>query len=341
MKYRPLLKNAWIITKKNKFLWYFGFFTLLIAGPGGDFELLIKNWNNITERKGYLYSLQASIREQKLAEWAGGIREYFHVEGMLGWGLIALVVVLFVFLIWVASTSQSSLIYSVFTLKKKAESIHMNGALLEGKKHSWVVMALNIFQKGICFILLALAALPLVSAAGADFSERTLLAYSSITFLIIIPFNIILSLITKYATSYAVVKRLHFWSSLKEAWKLFKNNWVISIETAILIFLIYTFAGGVLFFIAGIATVPFILLSIVSLVGSAGFIFFIIMGIYTILFLALIILFASILTTYEFTVWTLVFAELIQGKKESALHQTLHPILSGSNGSKSIKKRKK
>ena len=61
--YRDIIKEAWQITWRRRFLWFFGLFAVLL-GNGGEYEILFQNFDAISDQQRLIYNLQ-NISEAK------------------------------------------------------------------------------------------------------------------------------------------------------------------------------------------------------------------------------------------------------------------------------------
>jgi peptidoglycan/LPS O-acetylase OafA/YrhL len=99
--------------------------------------------------------------------------------------------------------------------------------------------------------------------------------------------------------------------SLRNGWKLFKENWLISIEMALLLALINLALGLLAIFIVLVLAVPFLFLAAIFIkFGSvAGFWLVALSGFAS--FMVFLFLAGAILATFQVSAWTGLFLELI------------------------------
>ena len=74
--YRDIIKEAWYITWRRKFLWFFGLFAVLL-GNGGEYEILIQNINAVSNQQTIVYNLQNIYNNGRLQIYWDNIANYF------------------------------------------------------------------------------------------------------------------------------------------------------------------------------------------------------------------------------------------------------------------------
>jgi hypothetical protein len=119
-----------------------------------------------------------------------------------------------------------------------------------------------------------------------------------------------------------VIENKKFFPALQQGWQLFVNNWLISIEVAIILFFInvlvlillsiISFVGFFLFFGLALSTV-FVL--------SSGFLFWLVLIIGFLLLLAIMILGGSLLNVFQISSWTDLFVQLREGGASSKIER--------------------
>ncbi len=306
--YRSILKQAWNISWKHKYLWFFGLFaSLAVAGGTMEYQFASQGLgqgliNGSFDKLDWL--LAASLILQSL--WAGLVNLFNqNIFTILNTFSVTLLLLTFLAVfIWLAISSQAALVNNVKKIinsKKTPDISSVRDGLTAGHQHFWQVLGLNILIKlliGFCFFIISL---PLLLMTLND-SPWFVILYT-IFFVIFIPIAVSLSLIIKYAISYHVLEDKSFISSLEHGWKLFKRNWLISLETALLLFAINFLASFVLLLILFILFFPLIL---VSLLFSLTWLVFILFA----LSLLVTIVFGSLLTTFQVSAWTDLFLKL-------------------------------
>ena len=297
--YRQILTQAFKIAWQNPGLWFFGFFIALWGG--GELELMFG---------GYGFGRQETVFSfwQGLAE--GGL---FTIAGLKGAVKILFANPLYLFVIlllglavlgltalflWLIAVSQTAVIGQAVAVSQN-KKLSWKESFGRGREKFWPVLALNLALRiflGALFGILGL--LTLIKFPGY------LIAYV-IGFDLFFLLGLIASFIFKYAICGAVLRDWRLKESFKSAWRIFLNNWLVSLEVALILFLIYSAVNLFLFF-----SLTWLLLSAIKVYYSFRPALFVIFLVLAAIFTAVHV----ILAIFHWTVWAIVF-ELVAGKK--------------------------
>ncbi len=319
--YRNIFKDSLASVWKNKYLWFFGLFATLI-GSTSEYEILFGS-SDSSFQNGFL---------SKLSIWKEtGI---FSANGWINMGnlaakdplaffilisLLLAILILSIFLVWLTITSQGALVYNSGKIRLEKKHSFKEG-LDAGKNKFWPVLTLNLCLKvflSVLFLLLNL--LVIKNWSGSAFSVTGLLFF--IGFLLFIPISIILSFITKYAIAFVVIKDEKLVKSVKEGWKLFLDNWLVSLEMAFLLFAISFISAIALIMTFLVLAVPILFIVVVfsSILAYVNFMVIILCAM--IFYIIAIIIFGSFLTAFQIGAWTNLFIELISRGGASKLNR--------------------
>ncbi len=319
--YRAILSQSWQLTKKYKWLWWFGFFASLISSTG-EIDSLMQN-QNLANAPQFLNQLKDSVVNWDVESIFDGIGQSFSAAPLAT--LIASLIFLgLVFLfVWLGVTSQGALIDAAarFYQKKKLD---FSTCFAKGKEKFWSLFGLNIVINIILYFALIILALPFAVIYLATNSTAAMVILTILAFIILTPIAIILAFVLKYAFSYIVVENEPAWPAFVKAWKLFLNNWLISIEMAFIIFIINLAVGLSLVFGLLVLSLPFAAMIVVATTIGSNALFNLALAV-AIILLALIILFtAGILTAFQYSSWTILFMEIKDKKIHPKLIRILH-----------------
>lgn len=322
--YREILKQAWKISWKNKILWFFGFFASLISF-GAELKIFsrafsqesgLKIINNIglfiktgIFSKNALYNLSYLIKTEP-------------------WSAILLFLILIVtlaislFFIWLATTSQISIIDAVKKINKEdKEKINIKDQIKKSKNKFWPVLGMNVLIwliiNGVTLLISLLLVVIIIQ------NKSSLLAIYGLLFIIFIPIILFLSFMIKYAIAYIVIDGKKISDALKSGWELFKKNWLISIEMSITLFFINILAMAIISIIvfliflvlAGIA-----MTTAIFIFSSQAF-FWGLISIAILIAVVLVSLGSAIINTFQISAWTELFIKLKEEKTSSKLER--------------------
>jgi len=306
--YRSLLKQAWDIIWKHKYLWFFGLFASLTAiGGSVEYQLISQKFNQDLAGGTYIGLNSLFLLGEFCQNILAGLINIFQyniwfILNFLTFLLLSLTL-LSVF-VWLAITSQAALVYKVkkiLTSSKKLANLGIRQGLTVGHQHFWTVLGLNILIKFLISLAFFIISLPLLFMFFSDTS--VLVFIYTLLFVIFVPIAVSLSLLIKYSIAYHVLEDKPLIASLEAGWELFRNNWLISLEMAIILFIINFLVGVVVLLILSLFVFPLFWAGL-----SLGMMGLIIIT----LFVALIIMIAvgSSLTAFQIATWTTLFLRL-------------------------------
>ncbi|MBU2228831.1 hypothetical protein KJ810_00315 [Patescibacteria group bacterium] len=315
--YRDIIKEAWQITWRRRFLWFFGLFAVLL-GNGGEYEILFQNIDAVSNQQTLIYNLQNISNTGQLQTYWDNIASYFSNYTASSIGIFVLVLAIFVLIVWLVVISQAGLIDSTLKIKagKKAD---LESGFQAGRKYFSPIFILNLISRVFVYTLLFLIGIPLVYLFLSKESLGWNIAFSIVSFIILVPISIIISFVIKYASAFVVHKGQGVGAALRNGWKLFIKNWLISIEMAFVVLLINFSLGLGLIIFLGIVAIPFVLLGIIFyLVGTS-------VGVYVLGVVATVVLIAAafivgaFIAAFQFVAWTLLYRRLLGDKDTSKI----------------------
>lgn len=314
--YTSIFRRAWTITRNHPVLWLFGFFTIFWGGKSMDIELFFTNADLLGSASSPFNPAFWSGEKWGLVQnWIAGSTPGV-VVAVLGAGVLA------VFLLVVIMISQIGLVHAfgrsakqhdVDVKYKAVDAVHVS------RTHLLPVTILNVLGKAAAYALVGIAAVPLFTG---NMSSTSQLIWSWALLIVLTPVAIALSIIVKFAVNYVVLNDEDFVVAFWKGWRLFRSNIGVSIELAVV--MLFAFAGvNILALIAvGVFALPFLLGA--TLVGMFT-------GSYVTLGLVLVLLYmggilaivgsSMIFSAWHHGSWTLLFMELVQGKKRSKTHR--------------------
>lgn len=314
--YRPILKKAYLITKKFKNLWFFGLFAAIL-GTGGEYEIFIRAMSRPNNVDGVILGTLTSFKEGWTSGaalggnfwsnfWSLLITDPLSVIGIILLLIVSITIALF--FIWLTLISQIGLIRNG-DLAGKNKRAGINEGIDFAVKNFWPVLLINVVLKIILFIIFLLLGemVILLSARGAAG-----VAIYYLLFLIFVFIVFIISFLLRYQIFYLLLKKQKLMAALKSSWKLFVKNWLISLEMALVMFMLYIIAT-ILTLLAGL--VIFNLFFIIIFNFALPFWLFNLL--LFIVFLSVIIiipLITALLSTFQWSAWTLLFNRLTAGK---------------------------
>lgn len=315
--YRDVLKRAFQITRKYKFLWFFGFFAAFLSG-GSELNSVFRDYINLPTTTRDIFSLQTWYQGGTIAGVIDNFRVYFTNYPWQSIFMLLMIAVIALVLLWLAIISQIALFDTVNKVAK-GKAVNYSEGFQVGNVHFVPVLWLNVVIKIALYFLLVVIATPLVSWFLIRSSVLGGVLFVILMFFVFIPISVIVSFVLKYALAYIVLKDQRAWPALQQGWRLFKKNWVVSVEMAVLLLGIGLLVGLGIVLILGFVSIPFIMIIIAALLfGSpTGFAAAIVCGVLA--WLAVVIVLGASYVAYQYTAWTLLYLKLVDEQAQSKL----------------------
>ncbi|KKS35296.1 MAG: putative membrane protein [Parcubacteria group bacterium GW2011_GWC2_42_12] len=322
--YRNILKQSWRLTWRNKYLWVFGVFAAFL-GNGGELEILFNNlggdpgqalfpsWQRIASTGVFSWHTYANI---------GNLLKNDTLNMIIFLLMALLVLACLVFLVWLVIVSQAAIVSNTAAIIKQKNRTLRDG-LDAGRLYFWPVLVLNIIIKAVVYILLAAISLPVIfSPAGLSANLFYILAL-----IIAVPVAIILSFIMKYAIAYVIIYKSKTGQALKQSWRLFKGNWLISLEMAVMLFFINLLVGlAVVLAILALA-VPFLFLGLIFYYALAAVGSWLIVALAFTSFLLIVVVVGAALAVFQIASWISLFMELDKNRGVSKLARIVNGLI--------------
>lgn len=313
--YRKILANAFLISWRNKYLWFFGIFATFLSTSGG-YEMMVRVMHGGEGVKG------RSLADTGLFTVQGmnNLRDFFMSAGagdaFYAIGVTFALIGLFLFVVWIATVSQCAIIGEFVRLTKggvvkNEESGKMKRGFDGGMQYFWRVLSVNLIDKVALVLLFAFVGWVTVYAesVGSGFVFEALLI---VCFVIFIALALSISFVAKYAIGFIVVRNKKAIDSIKLAFDLFVNHWIISLELAFMLLGINFVVGLLTSFIVLVIAIPFYFFAMLFLKVGVVYGAWFIIGLAGVTLIGLITIMGSLLTTFQITSWTGLYLELIR-----------------------------
>ncbi|MBA2714822.1 MAG: hypothetical protein H0U55_14855 [Rubrobacteraceae bacterium] len=235
MNYGDLIGDAFRITLRNRYLWFFGFFA---GGSGSNF---VGNFGNLGSREGNFNPdqfQQSSIGSTDLAAQVGqGIG-----SAVLIVGIVIVVLILVSFFIIMSIISQGALADSVAAIDR-GEGRQFGSAFRTGMGNFWRVLGYIVVFFLVGIGLLLVIGIPVALLIGGTFAATesvgarvtVAVVVGILAVLLLIVVFIPLTIITQYALREVVVRRERVLGSVGSGYGLFRRN----IGSSLLLWLIH------------------------------------------------------------------------------------------------------
>lgn len=315
--YKDVLCQAWEHTIQRPGLWIFGFFATFVFGASGELDRYLRFMNGIVS-EGDMLNPKSWIDGRWLTV-AADISQAMAVGNVNAWILCIGIIIAAMLVVVMVSISVGALVHSA---QHKTESFAQ--AFQAGAKH-WIQLGV-LFVAGyitVVVITLALVTAVLKLAPVETFQSQQLLI-TIIAGIVFIPLVIVVSLILRLASMAVVLDNSHMGDALRLAGRIFCKYWLIVLEMAIISFVLVGVVSFVVLIGLAIIFLPFLVglasgntALVVLRVQDAAFV-----GQW--IYLLLSFFSAAILSTWQWSAWTLLFQALRTDSHSSTLVRWIH-----------------
>ena len=317
--YRLIIQKALNIAWQHKYLWLFGLFATIVAASGSfEYQFLSGNLQAGSLENPYFYLNLVLIGLESLGLFLLGILNLFTYNILTiinTLTVIIMVTALIASFVWLSISSQGALFSASKELiinGKKKVALNLQKLITTGHNNFWPVLGLNLIAKLAIIIILSLISLPLIILATKTSISLTFIY--TLAFIILAPLAIACTIIVRYAIAFKVLDAEDFVGSIKKSWLLFKNNWLVSVEMGLILFLINFAVGFLLVIGLSILVLPYFIFAI-----DYGIVLLII--ILALIALFLILSLGAFITTFQISAWTNIFLELKKGNGQAKLER--------------------
>lgn len=300
--YRDIISEAGQIARRNKFLWWFGLFTLFLGGKGVEFELFFSDarllGESVSPFSAAFWNLRTwELMQQNLLGVPGGPVPFFLITLVLVLVLVLLVVI-----------SQGALIDGTAKIHRGL-SYSLTQGMEAGKQRFSALFLVNLIGKLLQYLIIAVVG-GIIFFISPSHSAAALV-YSVFLFLVITPVAMLLSLLMKYAQVEVMVYEASVGEAWSAAWAVFRRHWLVSIEMAALMFVLYFAVGVLAILVAAVATLPLLLF---LLAGTLVFQSYALIALFVYIFylaaVVAVIISALFFATMNYSAWTLLYMQL-------------------------------
>lgn len=302
--YRILLKDAAIITWKNKFLWIFGFF-LALSGQSGLYDVLMRNWGTWLGRGLAFMGGPVPWPSMQGADWSlRALPPGIIMVGVLVIALIALA-------IFLAVTSVGGVVAATRRIVKGLK-VDFKSSWHIGLVNFWPLLAIAVLT----YLLLNLAFVVVTWPAVVVATQTTgvsILVFTA-AYAVYLPLLLAIAFVGLYAACGVVLGGLTVAEAIANGWRLLKKNIVLSVEMGLALFLT-SFIFSLLVLTASIILLfPLFLASLIAYLTGALATTGALMGLAGALFALIIVMAGSYVTAFQVVAWTLLYERVTERK---------------------------
>lgn len=299
INYWKILKQAWEITWKNKYLWWFGLFVSL-SGSGS-----------------FSYSFNSENKSQNDLWNRPEVTDFIYNN--FQWILIGASILLVIFIIFIILSliGRGALIASI-EKNIKGETSDFHSGMRDGKnnfgKIFLIALALGLFL----FLTILILSLPVIFLfLSHDYLIGFFMAI--LAFFIALPIFILTAYLKIYGYIYVVLGKLNFWPAIENSYTLFRKNLASSILMGLLFFVIHIILSLTMLMIFIPIAIVFLAIGFVLffIAGKIGIVIAVVVGLLSLFAACLVVL--SFYETFAQVVWILFFHQIAKPKVEEII----------------------
>lgn len=314
--YKDVLSSAWSHTIKYPSLWIFGLFAALVFGNGGVLDRYLRYMNSIVEPASPL-----NVRFWTEQQWSPIVTQ-FNNKMMHGDASIYLFIALLVMALLIVAAMMMVSVGALITAADNRTHTFPD-IFRSGLKHAAQLAALHLSA----YLILAICTLALTGAVIGSGLFNTVAAAQQciilVSTLLFIPIVLILSFVVGYAANYIVLENEHLLPAVHKAWKLLWKHWLVTLEMSIVMFVLIQAVNILVLLVCFIVAAPFLASVTAQAQVHAQLGNMLLTG--GVVYIGIAILVGAILSTWQWSAWTLLFRRLQTEQHASTLVRWLKP----------------
>lgn len=312
--YKQSIAFGWRMLTGHFHLWPYGLFALFL-GQFGLSELLTKVGVVTQALDDSLVSYAPSMFVQVFAntDWSWGNIAMFSWFAIIMIGVAGM-------LLFAAVSSQGALMHEVARQTKKNKKPHtLSTSWHVGMDHFWRLFALNALRKGtVALTALCLAILSMKTMFSSSFLGTVGMLIAFVAAIIV---GMVISFWTYYASGYVVVQEYGLGQALKEAWRILKDHWLVSLEIASMLLIIQLVVSVIVTVLVLVLFIPFVIFHVLATVLASQVLLFIGYGLTMLATVSFMAVVGTWQTIFFTSVWMYLFMHMHKhGMSSRLLH---------------------
>lgn len=311
--YREILAHAFRAAWREKRYWPLAIFASLLLSAG-SYDVLLNAVDAIgSQATRFGASAVSSLNLQ--SAMAGTNSVFVWMAGLQASIAVALVFLAFVIL---SIISQGGLVYALGAVKRGKRPT-LGEAFRVGGGAFWPVAALNAVILSTLWILRFLIAFPLYLAIEQTTPGTWFLYFLS--FLVFMALSFVVTLIHIFALNAMILQGAPVAVAIVRGYETFKRHWVVSVETALLLFIVAVATTSTAIVAFFFCSVPLIAALIAATASGSMAIFATVLGVGLALLLLALLSVASFLTQLQYATWTFLYRRIGEGGTLPKIHR--------------------
>ncbi len=321
--YRDTATKGWKLAWTQRWLWPLAFFASFL-GIATTFKILFdlapKDQSLDLTVKDVISS---NILTSNFMGWANSFYTIpwssLNINNAPALALIFLLLLLIIALIILVISSEAGLIAGISSIQNNKKISALN-CLQTGLNKFWQLFMVHFFYSLIYIIFLGIIIAP-VLVFFPQMSLTLQVIMSIIVFFVIIPTLIVLDILVRYTVMYLTLRGANLQDAFKQAYDLFKANWLVSLETAAMIMALLAILAFILNLILELVSFLFIFFTSLMTTNTLPSTATQLIGI--LIIAVFVFLSYLIFTTFYLAMWTDIFERLDREVHYSKIHRAV------------------
>jgi hypothetical protein len=320
--YRPVLREAFATAWREKRFWW----VALLAGmimTGSLYDVLWKGLNSLAPQ-GSVSATFAGLWGNAVTAW-GGLSITDTVIGAIDVFLLSsFSIIMAVAVFGIASIAQGALVYGLGHMRR-ARPPRVKDSLTVGARAVWPIMVLNIFALSVLWAMRALIAIAL-SFTVSDTTAASYLLYLAafVAFIALAGATVIVQI---FALNAMILQGATLAQAIERGVMVFRRHWVISVETAAILFVISVGAWILTVALNMLMSVPLFMIAMIAVFLNSGLLFWATLYIGILLFFAIMLAIAGFVIELHYATWVILWKRLGEGGVLPKVHRWFRSLL--------------
>ncbi len=322
--YRKVLADALKLAWRERRFWPLAFFASALLTMG-SYDVILASVDAVSVRTSAFFGgtagafLGSSL--QGIFGGAGGL-----LGVLTGFQVLALSSVILLALGALSCVCQGGLVFALGSWHR-GDHPTVREALRVGAAALWPVIALNALSLMTLWILRFLAAFALALVLGIG-STASWYIYQ-LSYILFLGLSFVVAIVQIFALNALILQGAPIGEAIVRGYELFKKHWLITLETALLLFVSVSLLTVAFGFLAAVLFVPFTVSVVASAVLGSNGLFHVLMGGGFALLMLGAFSIAAFVTQVQYATWTLLYRRLGEGGVVPKLHR-LYRNLTGT-----------
>ena len=329
--YREIFPRACKAAWREWRLWPLALLASILF-TGGVFDILYRGTQNIPERAAMLTAPTNHFMQgiQGIARTFDGPVNVFSLVGSIEFLLT--IVILLVGLLGLSCISQAGLVYGLASAERNQKPT-LRSALSVGAQAFWPVALLTAGSLILVWIARFLISINLSLAISFPDHTRSFLYLAS--FIVFTFISFVVTIVHMFALNAIVLQGASISEALMRAYRLFKQHWIVCLETATLLFMTVIGIGIVFLTVYFLCMIPLMAAIIVAGTTQSYLLLYGTMSVSATLFVVGLLVAGAYVTQLQYAMWTGLYRRFGEDGVMPKLHRFIR-ALAGINRTPSL-----